>query len=514
MTNFDLSRQVFAFLKQAGVEKLVVCAGARNAPLVMAIANENFKTYSFFEERSAAFFALGLIKAYHKPVAVLTTSGTAAAELLPACIEAAYQGIPLILITADRPKNFRGTGSPQTIVQPGLFKNYVESEYDLDVHTKAFPFKWSFKKPLHINVSFDEPLIDKSSHSLVPVTIEKPQNAPTKAKKVFQGERPLIVVSELGLQHVSQVSEFIRAVKAPVYAESMSLLKSDPTLENYLIKSSEQYVKQLFRLELCDSIIRIGGIPTFRFWRDLEGEYKDVPVVSYSDLSFTGLSRETDCLPIETLRATQSFPPDILQVIRKIDVKLQAEKEKLFNQFPLSEQALTHKISQMVGRHGIYLGNSLPIRHWDQFAQCDSHLVYANRGANGIDGQISTYLGWSENLDHSYCLVGDLTTLYDLASLGLTPLLNENRRFIVIMNNFGGQIFKRVFKNDNFINKHQTQFYHWAKMWNWSYLLVSNVADLKKADTFNTPNVVIEVVPDEAQTEKFWEDWDLICQSV
>ncbi|MCC2678324.1 MAG: 2-oxoglutarate decarboxylase / 2-succinyl-6-hydroxy-2,4-cyclohexadiene-carboxylate synthase [Pseudobdellovibrio sp.] len=514
MTNFDLSRQVFSFLKQAGVEKLVVCAGARNAPMVMALGNEDFKIYSYFEERSAAFFALGLIKAYQKPVAIMTTSGTAAAELLPACIEGAYQGLPLILITADRPKSFRGTGSPQTIVQPGLFKNYVESEYDLDVHTKSFPFKWSFKKPLHINVSFDEPLIDKSSHSLIPVTIEKPQVLPAKPKKIFQGVRPLIVVSEIAPQHVSLVSDFIIAMKAPVYAESMSLLKSDPSLEHYIIKSSEQYVKQLFKLELCDSIIRIGGIPTLRFWRDLEGEYKDVPVVNFSDLPYSGLSRDTDCLTVESLKPYKPYPPEVLQVVRKIDLKLQSEKEKLFNKFPLSEPALANKVSQLVGRHGIYLGNSLPIRHWDQFAVCDSHLVYANRGANGIDGQISTYLGWSENLDQSYCLVGDLTTLYDLASLGLTPQLKENKRFIIVLNNFGGQIFKRVFKNDNFINKHQTQFYHWAKMWNWSYLLVSNLTDFKKADTFNTPNVVIEVVPDAAQSEKFWEDWDMICQSV
>lgn len=514
MTNFDLSRQIFAFLKQAGVEKVVVCAGARNAPLVMGLENEDFKVYSYFEERSSAFFALGLMKAYHKPVAIITTSGTAAAELLPACIEASYQGLPLILITADRPKSFRGTGSPQTIVQPGLYKEYVESEYDFDVHTKSFPFKWSFKKPIHVNVSFDEPLIDKSSHSLIPFNIEQTSPVHPKQKRKFLSDRPLIIVSEIAPQYVSLVSDFIRTMKAPVYAESMSLLKSDPSLESYIVKSSEQYVKQLFRLELCDSVIRIGGVPTIRFWRDLEGEYKDVPVLNFTDLPFSGLSRDVDCLKIEALAPFRPFPSDVLSVIRKIDLKLQVEKEKLFNQFPLSEPAMAFKISQLVGRHGIYLGNSLPIRHWDQFAKCDSHLIYANRGANGIDGQLSTYLGWSENLDHSYCLVGDLTALYDLAALGLTQQLNENRRYIFIINNFGGQIFKRVFKNENFINKHQTQFYHWAKMWNWSYLQVSDLPDFKKVDTFNTQNVVVEVVPDVEQTHKFWEDWDMICQSV
>jgi 2-succinyl-5-enolpyruvyl-6-hydroxy-3-cyclohexene-1-carboxylate synthase len=514
MTNFDLSRQIFLFLKQAGVERVVVCAGARNAPLVLALEKENFKTYSFFEERSSAFFALGLIKSYHKPVAVLTTSGTAAAELLPACIEACYQGMPLILITADRPKSYRGTGSPQTIVQTGLFKNYVENEYDFDADTKNFNFKWSFKKPLHINVSFDEPLRDLASREPLPVQIEKSAIVHAKPKRKFLSERPLVIVSEVAPQYVTLITDFILKTGAPVYAESMSLLKSDPGLEKYIIKSSEQFVKELFRLELCDSVIRIGGVPTVRFWRDLEADYKDVPVVNFTDLPFSGLSRETDCLPVDALPVFKKFPADVLAVIRKIDNKLQIEKEKLFNKFPLSEPSMAHKLSQFIGRHGIYLGNSMPIRHWDQFAECGSHLVYANRGANGIDGQISTYLGWSENLDHSYCLIGDLTALYDLAALGLTPQLNENRRYVLVLNNFGGQIFKRVFKNEKFINKHQTQFYHWAKMWNWSYLQVSDLADFKKIDTFNTPNVVVEVVPDAEQTDKFWEEWDMICQSV
>jgi 2-succinyl-5-enolpyruvyl-6-hydroxy-3-cyclohexene-1-carboxylate synthase len=82
------------------------------------------------------------------------------------------------------------------------------------------------------------------------------------------------------------------------------------------------------------------------------------------------------------------------------------------------------------------------------------------------------------------------------------------------MNNFGGQIFKRVFKDDKFINKHQTQFYHWAKMWNWSYLQVSDLQDFKKIDSFNTPNVIVEIVPDQSQTNEFWDDWDMVCQSV
>ena len=311
-----------------------------------------------------------------------------------------------------------------------------------------------------------------------------------------------------------QVIEFIIRTRAPVYLESTSLLKAYPQLDAYVVKSSEHFVKQVFTLELCDSVIRIGSVPTLRFWRDLEADYKDVPVLNYTDLPFSGLSRETIQLEIQTLNSFLQYPADVLVIVKKLDNSLQSEKEKLFIKYPLSEPALIKRLSAQVGRDGLYLGNSLPIRYWDQFAKCDSRAVCANRGANGIDGQISSYLGWSENLDLSYCLVGDLTALYDLASLGLTDQLTQNKRFLMIMNNFGGHIFKRLFKNDKFINKHSTQFYHWAKMWNWSYLLVSCLDDFVKINSFNTSNVVVEIVPDQNQTDQFWDDWDVICQSV
>lgn len=512
MTNFDLSKQIFSFFKQSGVSKIVICAGARNAPLVMALKNENFQVYNFFEERSAAFFALGLIKSFHRPVAVLTTSGTAAAELLPATIEAHYQGLPLILVTADRPKVYRGTGSPQTIEQVGLFKKYVESEYDIDVNSTEFKFDWSFKKPIHLNVSFDEPLLDVESNNQIPVRVNKLtiENELSIAK--FKGLRPLVILSDFDQQHHETVLQFLLSLKSPIYAESLSLLKQHPELEPFLIHSSETFVRHIFKEKFCDSIIRIGNVPTLRFWRDLEGEFSEVPVINYTDLPYTGLSRKTICIEVDMLNPFQQFPMDVLSQIKKIDSGLQAQKEALYVRYPLSEPALTHALSKVVDRSAIYLGNSLPIRNWDQFAYVNSHAICANRGANGIDGQISTYLGWSENFDQSYCLVGDLTALYDLASLGLTAQLRENKKFIMIMNNFGGQIFNRVFKDEKFINAHMIHFYHWAKMWNWSYLKVSELVDLKKIHSFNTPNVVIEVVPDEQQSTDFWNEWDALCR--
>ena len=149
MTNLARARALVAELRTAGVTEFCVCAGSRNSPLLAVLGDE--RLFSFVDERSAAFFAVGRMKLHGDPVAVVTTSGTAAAELLPAAVEAYYSGLPLILVTADRPARFRRTGAPQSIEQEGIFGVYAATSID----------NWSRIAPLHINIEFDEPLIDE-----------------------------------------------------------------------------------------------------------------------------------------------------------------------------------------------------------------------------------------------------------------------------------------------------------------------------------------------------------------
>lgn len=142
MTNVERAHEVIAAVRAQGVRDFCVCAGSRNSPFLAALSTiRDVHLYSFVDERSAAFFALGRAKRDSLPVAVVTTSGTAVAELLPAAIEAHYSGVPLVLITADRPARFRGTGAPQAIEQVGLFGVYATGSVQ------------------HINVEFDEPLL-------------------------------------------------------------------------------------------------------------------------------------------------------------------------------------------------------------------------------------------------------------------------------------------------------------------------------------------------------------------
>jgi 2-succinyl-5-enolpyruvyl-6-hydroxy-3-cyclohexene-1-carboxylate synthase len=158
--NLRLSQSTVDLCLNFGVQTFVVCAGARNAPLVKVLGAAKTKTYHFPEERSAAFFALGMIQAQETPVAVIVTSGTAVAECLPAIVEAFYQSLPLIVISADRPRRFRGSGSPQSIEQVGIFSHYVEKILDIDAKSdlsEKNSVEWSKERPLQINVCIEEP---------------------------------------------------------------------------------------------------------------------------------------------------------------------------------------------------------------------------------------------------------------------------------------------------------------------------------------------------------------------
>lgn len=517
MTNFSLCANVFQFLKKCDVDTVVICAGARNAPFVFHLEKEPFQKIFFFEERSAAFFALGLMKQKNKPVAVITTSGTAAAELLPAAIEAYYQGLPLILITADRPKSYRGTGAPQAIQHIGLYSSYVEKTYDWDISQKEFHIEASLQQPVHLNVCFDEPLMDALASNQLPFTFSKaqPVQFDHADKTVFeQIEKPLIVVGQIDLEQKKSVIDFLLQVKAPIYLESLSQLKNESAIAPYILDSSDAYVKKLFQNNWCQSVVRIGGVPTLRFWRDLEDKFTAVPVFNFTDVPFSGLARPSKSFRLDFSNLTRSFSEnENLKSILAEDKALIDVKQTLLNQQLHSEPAFIFALSKLIQNQPLYLGNSLPIREWDSFAKCDSAKVYANRGANGIDGQVSTYLGWSDNEAISWCLIGDLTAMYDLAALGLSIQPGKKKR-LVVMNNKGGHIFKRVFNKDQFLNSHDIEFEMWAKMWKWEYVKVSTLEQLQNVSGNSAERLIIEIQPDSQQTTAFWNAWDEACRKI
>lgn len=504
--NISLATNLVSELVRQGVGHFVVCAGARNAPLVKVLHGWNgIEVMDTFEERAAGFFALGKIKSHGQPVAVVTTSGTAVAELMPAAIEAYYSGLALILITADRPKDYRGSGAPQAIEQVGIFGPYASPIYDIDEVEQTSQIIISVERPTHINVCFNEPLLDNEIEKL---SISKGQSSLTASVD----KNPLMILGGLSEKNRSAVAEALSLWKRPIYIESISGLRGNKKLAELQLNSFISQLEAKNFKTYFDSIIRIGSVPSLRIWRDLEDTLKDVPVLSFAECDFSGLGRENhragslqDFLSLSVTEHQQTqLKPD-----HKFDLQeLNRQKKELLNrtllQHPLSEPGWFRWLSQKIAIDAkVFLGNSLPIREWD-LAEDDqfSHAnICANRGANGIDGLIASFLGWSSSESDNWLILGDLSALYDLNSLVLSPLAQGKNIRIIVINNRGGQIFKPMFKDPAFINAHAYEFSHWAKMFGFGYSLWTDQnVDLSLQDRH-----IIEIRPDENETTRFWQ---------
>ncbi len=471
-------------VRAAGVTEVCVCAGSRNSPLLVVLGTrEDVRLFSFVDERAAAFFAIGRMKLHGAPVAVVTTSGTAVAELLPAAVEAFYSGLPLILITADRPARFRSTGAPQSIEQEGIFGVYAETSLE----------SWTRTRPLHVNIEFDEPLIDGElgvRQPQLPLSYDPEPRANIQKRQLrLPHSKPLVIVGGLARGQRRRVREFVRGLNAPTVAEPLSGLREDPDLP--LITAGERMIAR----GAFDSVIRIGNVPTLRYWRDLEESA--IPIVHFSDLPFAGLTRG-EMHSIEELPRMNGARDDAFFAL---DRQYAARFAEILDAEPLSELAMIRALSrELAPGTRVYLGNSLPIREWDLAATREARgFEYeANRGANGIDGQVSTFLGWCDANGENVCVVGDLTAIYDLNAPWIVPQLDGVRFRIVVVNNGGGRIFSRVaslrvvapaLRERIIENVHDVRFQHWAAMWNID---------------------VTELRPDETASRRVWERYDAL----
>jgi 2-succinyl-5-enolpyruvyl-6-hydroxy-3-cyclohexene-1-carboxylate synthase len=534
--NITWSRALIESLHDTGVRDVVVCAGARNSPLVLVLGStQGFQVHSFFEERSAGFFALGVARRTGRPVAVLTTSGTATAQLLPAMIEAFHSNVPLIAMTADRPKRLRGSGAPQSIDQVGLYGKFVEREFDLENGELASLAGWTKKKPIHLNICFDEPLIDEtvstldltegsslatlSAKAAVPHTLTSTTTAQSHHQEVHQealkeflnaAKKLLVIVGTIESEKErTAVAVFLTKLRAPIYAEATSGLRESRLLSDWLLTAGDRGLSHAIsgNNQTFTHVLRLGGVPTVRIWRDLDQTESGISVFSLSTLPFSGLSRgRFICADVSEvlngMNPTTCENPTMIDRDREVGRKLLA----LFQSEPTAEPSLIRKISEKIPpRALVYVGNSLPIREWDLAATGKiNRRVKANRGVNGIDGQISTFFGVADVARENWAILGDLTALYDLTA----PWALQSRRDfafrLVIINNGGGKIFERIFGHSLFENEHHLDFKNWAKMWNLSYTKWTGGHWPFRINSRH----VIEVQPSAAATKRFWDQYD------
>lgn len=517
-TSETLTKQVLEELIAQGVEEFCLCPGARNAPLIYALVHASqVRLYYWSEERSAAFFALGRIKATGRPVAVVTTSGTAAAELLPAVMEAYYTALPLILLTADRPSRFRGTGAPQSAEQIGLFSCYVHDMQDLEIGKICYLNHWKRQGPVHLNVCFEEPQ-DLTCQTIRIDSCQKREFIKTKLP-FYPDERylaflqnvhyPLVIVGALPISACEEVMRFLLHLKAPVYAEGISGIREDPRLAPLQMTCMEEVWKVAAQQGYpIDGVLRLGSVPTARLWRDLENLSSHVQVCSISEQPFSGLSCadviHTSLISFAewalTIKSAHFYA---YQRWKERDMIYQNALQTLFQEEPQAEASLIHALSKKIPlKSKVYLGNSLPIREWDQAAtyQARGFQMACNRGVNGIDGQISTFLGYSSLEQDNWALLGDLTVLYDLVAPWIASQLSPIVPQVVVVNNGGARIFKQMFAHPAFQHTHHLNFEPLARFWGWQYEKWDNIPTILPQ---NREACLIELIPQAEATERF-----------
>ncbi len=504
-----------------GVKDFVVCAGARNANLAVILLNQaelkRIKIWRHFDERSASFFALGLAKKDRRPVAIVTTSGTAVAEVLPAIIEAHYSAIPLVALTADRPRHFRESGAPQAIEQKNIFGEYVSIAVDVDCVDGLDELnQWDRQSPLHLNLCLEEPVASEVIPEIKIANIEAheiPKNFPRELIE-FLGDRSEMIafVGELAAGEKDGVAELLKRLGVPTWFEAISGLREHPDLAGQRISIEGDFAEMKFT-----KVLRIGGVPCLRFWRDLETR-DDIAVFSICPTGYPGLSGKR-----QVFQTQQGWVDDLtglcgMSHVLGMPVKHQEKVEKCLENHPSSEPAVIRKLSENIPTDDlVFPGNSMPIREWNFTASFEipHPNCFANRGANGIDGELSTFLGLCQDssVAEAWGIFGDLTTLYDLnAPFFLDQLSDKEQKIrIVVLNNGGGRIFSRLPSMAGFDEKqkhltenhHQIQFQHWAAMWGMEYICWNAGEKMPEIDG---QFVVIEVVLNDEKSEGFWAD--------
>jgi 2-succinyl-5-enolpyruvyl-6-hydroxy-3-cyclohexene-1-carboxylate synthase len=301
----------------------------------------------------------------------------------------------------------------------------------------------------------------------------------------------LILIGGLNPRHHERVRDFCLRSNRPVYAEPLSGLREDEQLDPLLVRNERMLARGGF-----DCVIRIGNVPTLRFWRDLDSA--STRVTHYTDVPFAGLTRG-EIHPIENLPQLESRARD--DRFFALDRQKAADLARILDGEPQSELSMMRALSHQIPANArVYLGNSLPIREWDLVATREPRgfTIEANRGANGIDGQLSTFFGWCKGANN-WCIVGDLTAIYDSNAPWIVPQLEGDVRYqIVIINNGGGRIFGRVgslrrmepsVRERLIENSHHLRFDAWAKMWGIN---------------------VTELIPDADASRRVWEKYDAL----
>lgn len=527
---------------RCGVGLFGLAPGSRSTPLVQAVAaNPKARHLVHFDERGTAFAALGYARATGRPAAWVTTSGTAVANGLPAVVEASVDGVPLVLLTADRPPELRDTGANQTIPQPSIFGEFVRWRFDLPAPTDeidpAFVLTTADQAvhralgrprgPVHLNCMFREPLAadapdddglarwrvsgEPYTRYTAPESVDRAAVADLAARlraigrglvvagrlaSRAEGEAAVRLAESLGWPLLPDVGSQVRfddsAVACPFYDQALG---SEPFRDAFAPeavlhlggRATSKRLGCLLADARPDPLVVVRADP-FRF--DPSAGSGQPPDHLVSDRIVADVEHFCDAL-VEVLGETGPEPGDWLDAWRTASAAVAATLDAHFDEHDAVTEPAVARLAAAHAGAGLVLAASMPVRDADAFAAPggSAPLVASNRGASGIDGTVATAAGFARGLGAPVTLlIGDLALLHDLNSLALLRDPAQPPVTVLAVNNDGGGIFHflpvaertDVFE-PYFGTPHGLGFEHAARMFGLAYHRPDTLAGLDAA---------------------------------
>ena len=548
-------------LARGGLRAVCLAPGSRSTPLALAFAAQPaIRIYRHLDERSAGFFGLGLALATGQPVALLCTSGTAAANFHPAIVEAYYAYVPLLVLTADRPPELRGSGANQTIDQVKMYGDHVRWAVDAPVPATGAPdvvlrhmctlaaralaaADGPPRGPVHVNLPFRKPLEpDAQTATIAPPDIPPPRPPHTHISRgrlsptdeqlatvTAAAGQPGIIICGPGCpggDFPVAVATLAARLGWPILADPLSGLRHGAhVVEGPVLGGYPLWLPALgARRPRPEAILRFGAVPTsaaLSAWLEASAPPTHIHVRDdgqwADDLHLTHTLIQADptlfCTQmVDALKDAPPAPPRWITFLQRVEEATWAAVDQALADRPLFDGgAIARALAALPEDAVVFAGNSMPVRYIDAFDRPDTRPIalYGNRGASGIDGNVSTALGLAAATGRPVvAFLGDITFYHDMNGLLAAQQQGLTDVTFVVTNNDGGGIFRRlpIARHDPpftdlFLTPHGLTFGHAAALYGLEYAAVRDLAELGVAlgnDRQPSAAGLIEVITDGA----------------
>jgi len=514
-------QNIVEFCQKQGVKDIVISPGSRNAPFIISFTNNPyFKCYSIVDERSAAYFALGLAQQKNKPVAVVSTSGTATLNYAPALAEAYFQGIPLLVITADRQENGLEIGDGQSINQQNLYQNYCDNNYNLIEDEKdpkglnsaiiqeAFYGLIEQNKTVHLNVQLSEPLYETKEVNPIENCIkhdefETFQTVSKKSEELISSwnsySSKLILVSQNQYGDLQAgLEKLIESDKnTVVITETTGDIVSD-NFNSCIDRTIELIDKETPEGFIPDLIVTIGHSVISKKVKQLFRTHKPKQHWSFSKVrnenlfdmeSFEKRTEEVEFLALISSKGIDNRDKGNFKSNWDSIQKKSIEKHNSFlASTPFSDLKAFEFLMKNIPSCNLQMGNSSVVRYIQLFEQREDVIYSGNRGVSGIEGCTSTAIGACVETKNSILISGDISFFYDSNAFWNNHVPANFK--VIVINNGEGNIFKILphpSKHEKslpfFTTPNKTSIKKFCDLYNLNFYKVVSQAEL--AETFN-----------------------------